>query len=582
VRLLLALCVATAGCGSTASPTVDAAPDGPAGDAASSLVIVSQQVGTAGGHIEGDGIGLDIPPGALEGAQKISITTDRSSPGVSPLFHFEPSGLTFSKPIKVSIPVASDFNGIVAWSTLEDPSVFELAGYASGGMAVASSKHFSKAKAETACDDPNHEDDHADPEQEETLCEASGGVDGGAPDGGTPVGGSRPCLRLCYCMADDGNSGALCPTDGGWHSDNNCAGNDDWLISAGKESNKVPAEGENKSCQGYHHAEVVANLCTCDGLPPQAKSPESLCARPWKNAATTPGTTMWQCTSTPSGIADGMKYVPTEPAPPRLPNGFGIGAFIGEPGDECSGYYKPATASGSSGKVVGMLAGCGIQKIDNRWAPVAGKTKFCAFVSDDDRRRCRLSPREWQMLQKRRTDCEFPERGKGADERAKGPTDERGTMLITTAILTTRDKGEITGFSSRAQRRLDGLSAEGKLPSGCPMQMPITQMWRDIGRSRGEPDAGSNDNATRWHAEGGALLRYSEAVGRTPGLPEKPPSGPRTSATLIIDRRPCTRSCGPQGLDAARRAAGLDELRVHSPAGCFLYTPTSPAGLLCD
>src|SRR5207247_5179215 len=133
---------------------------------------------------------------------------------------------------------------------------------------------------------------------------------------------------------------------------------------------------------------------------------------------------------------------------------FGITAFIGNPTDAGKGYYKPATANGAPATTTGKLAGCGMQDIDTRWLEVQGKTASCASLSDEDRRRCRMAPADWKRLNDRRKDCGFPERGRGADERAAGPMDDKGSMLITTAILNP-GAGEITGFSSRGQRDLD-------------------------------------------------------------------------------------------------------------------------------
>jgi hypothetical protein len=321
------------------------------------------------------------------------------------------------------------------------------------------------------------------------------------------------------------------------------------------------------ACSGFRHVSVNENLCECVGRGPGATSDEPLCARQWDNAATPPAQN-WGCNTTPSGTAsDGHAYVASVPMPPQHP-GFGITAFIGGEGMPCMGYYRPRTASGGQAQIGGHMTGCGMQNIDTKWEPVSGQTAGCATLSDDDRVRCRLTPAEWQQLQQRRMDCGFPPRSR-TGERAAGPSDDQGQMLITTAIFQGRPVGGITAFSSRAQRDLEARRAAGSPTVGpmCPMEMPIANDWS------------SRVGGTRYHAEGGTLLRYAEAVGRDPTTPEFPSAG--GVATLLVDRRACNLFCRPGGIDQARRAAGIENLQVRSPGGCLLFNAAAPRGTPC-
>jgi hypothetical protein len=527
-------------------------------------VLASQVVGPDGARVQGGGVTLDIPAGALPSAQQISIATSSAQPGsgvttLGPTVQLQPSGLRFAKPVTLTLQVPPG-NGLVFWSALGDDKTFEFAGFAHDGLAQATNDHFSIVGS--AAEEEDHEAEHSEPEEGDQVCGANdgGGGGGGGTGSGGGGGGGAKCLQLCNCMAQDAAAGALCPTDQGRETGTNCPGNFSWLTSDRDHSNRVVAEGEGLACNGFRYVPVQESLCQCEGQPPGRSSDESLCATTWDGR--------WQCSSTATGMAsDGYEYFAATPSNPLKDRG--ISAYIGTEGMSCKGYYKPSSPGEPTELITGTMTGCQQIDIDTKWLPLTGMTSSCV---EEDRVRCRLTPRQWQMLQQRRADCGFPPRSR-TGERDAGPTEGRDKILITTAILvassgTGYPNPPITGFSSRAQRVLDGRrTSNDSAVANCPAQANLDgKKWAD------------SVGGTAYHAEGGALLRSAEASGYGPGTA---PSSPMGVGEMLVDRRPCPLFCRPGGIDKARRAAGLEKLTVHSPGGCLVFTEAAPRGVPC-
>jgi hypothetical protein len=80
----------------------------------------TRTVGTEGGTIEStDGVTITIPPGALTGDTTIRITPSDDAPpnAIGPAFLFEPEGIQFAVPVKVTLPfdpskMPKDMNGV--------------------------------------------------------------------------------------------------------------------------------------------------------------------------------------------------------------------------------------------------------------------------------------------------------------------------------------------------------------------------------------------------------------------------------------------------------------------------------------
>jgi hypothetical protein len=109
----------------------------------------SAPIGSSGGKVGLPGVELDVPSGALSLSQSITITvtTDPApAPYVarSPLFRFEPAGLTFALPATVHVDFAGDAaSTTLYWSSASGGGFDDLDGSASGTSVAASVMHFS-------------------------------------------------------------------------------------------------------------------------------------------------------------------------------------------------------------------------------------------------------------------------------------------------------------------------------------------------------------------------------------------------------------------------------------------------------
>ncbi len=109
-------------------------------------------VGATGGTVAtSDGLTVAIPAGALDGPTTITVTTTDAAPpagigAVSPVYEFEPDGLVFASPIKVSLPLPS---GVLAasvyWSQLGGTGFDSLGGTITPGKITVDTVHFSLA-----------------------------------------------------------------------------------------------------------------------------------------------------------------------------------------------------------------------------------------------------------------------------------------------------------------------------------------------------------------------------------------------------------------------------------------------------
>ena len=163
----LLLVVAAFGCS-------DGHGDGPTGTGKSAMMMITA---AAGGTVTLEGTTLSVPPGALAANTQITITSTTSAPPAtftswsSPVFKFEPDGLTFSAPVSVTMTfTGSPVMPAVQWST---PSGgFEnRGGSVEGDLITASVTHFSQGFVAGTVH--------------------TGGPDGGPSDGGSSDGGSH-------------------------------------------------------------------------------------------------------------------------------------------------------------------------------------------------------------------------------------------------------------------------------------------------------------------------------------------------------------------------------------------------------
>jgi len=153
--IMAALCLAACG------PASHTAPDGgttgvdaeapPIGSSAQALI------GPEGGMVALGDAQLEVPASALTEDTMIRITvTDRvvEDPfvGFSPVYRFEPAGLHFRTPVRVSIPFTGRRETATIYWTVDESGAFAaLDTEIVEGRAVAQTEHFSQAFVGTAC-----------------------------------------------------------------------------------------------------------------------------------------------------------------------------------------------------------------------------------------------------------------------------------------------------------------------------------------------------------------------------------------------------------------------------------------------
>jgi len=139
--------------------------DGPdAGDVDGSVTPPTPLTGSASALIDGSGgelnlgeLSLSIPAGALTEATEITVTAtmDAAPAGITPysaILRFEPEGLHFARPIRVTIPFDGDARYASMYWTTEGGSAFSaLATDISGHFASAETSHFSQAFVGAGC-----------------------------------------------------------------------------------------------------------------------------------------------------------------------------------------------------------------------------------------------------------------------------------------------------------------------------------------------------------------------------------------------------------------------------------------------
>ncbi len=115
-------------------------------------------IGPSGGAIELASARVDIPAGALAEETMIRVTvTRRAVPapfsGFSPVYRFEPAGLTFAAPVTVAIPYTGDpETATVFWTVGESDAFAALDTRIDGRLAIAEIAHFSQAFVGSACE----------------------------------------------------------------------------------------------------------------------------------------------------------------------------------------------------------------------------------------------------------------------------------------------------------------------------------------------------------------------------------------------------------------------------------------------
>jgi hypothetical protein len=174
---------------------------------------------------------LTLPEGALASAVDVTVREDTRGtvPGMtltSPLYFFEPAGLTFTDAVHVQVEVSDPDVGLLRWSS-DDGGFDESIGWVAGGVGEGYTRHFSSAyTAKGACIDPQG------PGRSECDCRAtdcqgdllskqppSGTACGNFPtetkwagaDGGACSGFGPRTLVVWQCSCMTAQNARLCP-----------------------------------------------------------------------------------------------------------------------------------------------------------------------------------------------------------------------------------------------------------------------------------------------------------------------------------------------------------------------------------
>src|SRR5262245_9925015 len=108
--------------------------------------IVRKEIGPEGGTLEGYGMRVDVPPGALAQVTELTLEAlDGAAPtaALSPLYRFGPDGLDFALPIHAEVTVPEDARGTLYWSLRDNDAGFRAVGFALAGHGGGYASHFS-------------------------------------------------------------------------------------------------------------------------------------------------------------------------------------------------------------------------------------------------------------------------------------------------------------------------------------------------------------------------------------------------------------------------------------------------------
>jgi hypothetical protein len=159
--------------------------------------VAENTVGMGGGQVTSNGVKLTIPAGALDHDVTITVATssDPTPTGyvaLSPVFVFGPDGLTFAKPITVTMAFTDDGRPATAfWSTASRAGFDDVGGTATGGQMTAQVTHFSQGfVGRQQYEDAGGGDSAVDSGQDGVAIDSTAGADGQSVDSGGGVDSS--------------------------------------------------------------------------------------------------------------------------------------------------------------------------------------------------------------------------------------------------------------------------------------------------------------------------------------------------------------------------------------------------------
>jgi hypothetical protein len=113
-------------------------------------MVTTMMVGPQGGTVTaGAGITLTVQPAALDQMTAVTVSVTSSAPpsdfaGATNVVEFEPSGIVFAKPVKITLPIApGGRNPALYWTSHDGGSYERLGGTVENGKLTAEISHFS-------------------------------------------------------------------------------------------------------------------------------------------------------------------------------------------------------------------------------------------------------------------------------------------------------------------------------------------------------------------------------------------------------------------------------------------------------
>lgn len=120
---LSVLCLALAACGGSSKVGEGEAEGEPSSK--------SQTIGSSGGTVVIEDVSIEVPPGALKKDETLTVSETEEAPpkgyeAYTPVYRFEPQGLTFAEPVTVTFTVTGEAKDpVIFWSTIDKEDEFD-------------------------------------------------------------------------------------------------------------------------------------------------------------------------------------------------------------------------------------------------------------------------------------------------------------------------------------------------------------------------------------------------------------------------------------------------------------------------
>jgi hypothetical protein len=152
-----------------------------------------QIIGTSGGNVTQNGVTIGVPAGAVPSDTSVTITSATSPPGyalASAAYQFGPAGLTFAKPITVTIPLTAPTPGAHLFWSNASGGFDDLGGTVSGTTLTGTVSHFSIGFGAVPASDAGRADGSTGGTGGQAGTTGTGGSAGASTGGATGTGGT--------------------------------------------------------------------------------------------------------------------------------------------------------------------------------------------------------------------------------------------------------------------------------------------------------------------------------------------------------------------------------------------------------